>query len=228
MRRRCTLEGQLFPCKWFSLCVSFVSSACMCECMNEAIACLSLSMTVCLHDWACVHIDLRGERWKDRRRGVSRSGHDVQIWDRAHRILESPCEYTRDKLSFLLDKFLCPPRFWKTFIDEKSKLAYLFSIFLLSNLILLVVLFLFAGQSLSGLWTSVICYQTRPCQDLVRPTGHGPFGTCAYLHWAPCPPSSPTAAKAQQLSAEQCTEQQCADSCPDPQAQLLFSTNMYK
>lgn len=119
-------------------------------------------------------------------------------------------------------------RFWKTFNDEKSKLAYLFSIFLLSNLILLVVLFLFAGQSLPGLWTSVICYQTRPCQDLVRPTGHGPFGTCAYLHWAPCPPSSPTAAKAQQLSAEQCTEQQCADSCPDPQAQLLFSTNMYK
>lgn len=48
-------------------------------------------------------------------------------------------------------------------------------------------------------------------------TGHGA------LHPAPL-----WGNEAQQLSAEQWMEEQCADSCPDPQAQLLFSTAMYK
>lgn len=80
----------------------------------------------------------------------------------------------------------------------------------------------YSGQSCKR--QGSVCH-ARSCQDLVQPTselvlictGHGA------LHPVPL-----WGTNAQGLSPEQWELKQCADSCPDPQDLLLFSTSVYK
>ena len=74
---------------------------------------------------------------------------------------------------------------------------------------------LFPGPGNAKTWSGPVV--TDHLELVLICTGHGALHPVP-LRWT----------KARQLSAEQWQDQQCADSCPDPQAQLLLSTSMYK
>lgn len=199
------------------------------ECMHAFV---SISAHDCVCAWlnVCVHrSEWKGETTTDEGSVETRRTGDRRqsAAQRGENLVSTHLKYKSSLFirhvwvkSFMFDSFLDPKKDKFLFMPFSSVLCFtpqhtIFFFSLAPDKNIHICDDLFPGPGSARTWSGPLVMDHL--ELVLICTGHGAL--------RPVPLQR---TKAQQLRAEQWRDQQCADSCPDPQAQLLLSTSMYK